>query len=82
MAATGGDPGPPGYERRPQYRMMIVCGALGVVLATSGLVVGCAVDTEQSTQIPSVPGLPTNLPTNFPTGLPPLPQFPTRGAGR
>jgi hypothetical protein len=88
------DQGPPGYERRPQYRTMLICGVLGLLLATSGLIIGCAVDTDQSTQIPSIPGLPTlpafpggrlptafptGLPTGFPTDLPPLPTFGTGG---
>lgn len=88
------DQGPPGYERRPQYRSILICGLLGLLLATSGLIIGCAVDTDQSTLIPPIPGLPTlpalpggrlptGLPTGFPTGFPTnLPPLPTFGTGR
>jgi hypothetical protein len=77
------DTGPPGFHRRPQYRMMLVCGLVGILLGTTGLVVGCAVDTTPTVQLPGVPGLPgpggpaPSLPPGFPS-LPPLPPgFPT-----
>jgi hypothetical protein len=66
----------PGFERRPQFRIMLVCGVMGVVLAGLGLFVGCAVNTNPSIQPPTLPGLPTLPSLPAPSGENPLPSLP------
>ncbi|MFC4047846.1 hypothetical protein ACFO1B_56455 [Dactylosporangium siamense] len=49
---------PPGYETRPQFRVLLLCGALGAALCSGALVLTFGVEHPP----PAIPGLPTAPP--------------------
>lgn len=66
---------PEGYERRPHVRFMAWCGAVGLAILITGLVLGLALPPPFSVPaLPHIPELP-DLP-NLPSGLPKLPDLP------
>ncbi|HVV13862.1 hypothetical protein [Amycolatopsis sp.] len=77
---TRSSPAPRGYEARPHFRALVVCGVIGLLVAIAGFVVGLgigpAIEVPALPQLPSLPRLPSlpsgypSLPTDFPTGLP------------
>lgn len=47
---AGKDPDQPGFERRPQFRTILVCGIVGLLLACGGCLVSCAVQVGPSVE--------------------------------
>ncbi|MET8577423.1 hypothetical protein [Streptomyces sp. NPDC005012] len=87
--ATASQDSPPRQtEPGGQLRTMAVCGSLGVLMAGVGVLVGYAVEADQTFRIPDSPGFPTlpGLPTDGPVpdappGAPELPRLEQAAAG-
>jgi hypothetical protein len=92
---TTGPPLTPSVDGRPretapegQLRTMAAGGVLGVLMAGTGVLVGYAVEADQTVRIPNSPGFPTlpGLPTDSPLpsappGAPELPSLEQAAAG-